>query len=186
MTPVSLAYFNTMLAVTLSKLDKREEAISYALKALEADCTHGHHCRSVDGFAEEFPELLSVKRDQSRDTNSQSSATTCSEPTHRPKVTILTTKPRTVSEPSTQLPQAPLAVPTSMLGRPPPATMLRRARNVTRLADRTTQHSIVSTTSPKQQSMENLPNDAESLNQLMAATGGETVSDNSGSVASDQ
>ncbi|KAI1195642.1 TPR-like protein [Nemania serpens] len=64
-TPVPIAYLQTALAVTLSKLERVEEAGALAAKAIGVDCCNAQNCKSLDGFAEAFPQLLLSAPDNS-------------------------------------------------------------------------------------------------------------------------
>ncbi|KAF2119061.1 hypothetical protein BDV96DRAFT_643218 [Lophiotrema nucula] len=119
-TPVPVAYLHPALAVTFSKAEKVNEAQDHALKALEADCSHAHGCKSFDGFAEAFPELLTAKIGPAGE---HDSAAKCSEPAHHPKETTTPVKGHVRTASSIQK-QGQAAA-----GTTPPATMrILRAR----------------------------------------------------------
>ncbi|KAI0426001.1 hypothetical protein F5Y09DRAFT_346130 [Xylaria sp. FL1042] len=76
-TPVPIAYLRSALAVTLSKLERADEARALAATALEVDCPKAHHCRSLEGFDEAFPEFISSNLETSDSASKARSCASC-------------------------------------------------------------------------------------------------------------
>lgn len=77
--PVPIAYLQPALAVTLSKLEKVDEACGLAPSALEADYPRAHRCRSLEGFVEAFSKLFSSNLKTDDITSKKRPCTSCKE-----------------------------------------------------------------------------------------------------------